>query len=482
MESPNSLTYPCNESIRCVSQIAPGSILSTYPELLSSTAGPPSDSQAALLRSELERAKHESLTANPHIAHLQNALVLLLRHRDEMDDIIRTHTGMLSTLRRFPNEILLEVFQQTLVESAAVDLAPWVLSQVCSHWRRVTLMAPSLWRHFPRSSFDGNRLGTPMMSLQLERAQHASLSINFGNSVSPYALGLLLPLASQWQDVVIPETSFMSPQLTGPIFSTLNKLTLTSPPYMSSHPSSSDIDRVGSLPCLTHLRLEKVGQPSPFSRHLLLPWFQLHICDLHGLSWPDVSWILPQLNHGTLVTILRSALLGVLSPPTKQTTSLARSLTLTNCDPRFLRDILSNLFTPALDTLILQAGRLELRTNGIVEAILLFLNRSVCPLEHLCLNARLNEDELAQILESPHIHNATDLDFPRARLSPRSIAALATLPNLRTLAVCGTLADEAALLAALTTQHPRVISHPSEPSQRLGAAEAGELRLRFTFA
>ncbi|KAJ7171264.1 hypothetical protein C8R46DRAFT_183599 [Mycena filopes] len=472
MQTRNDLTCPCNESIGCVSQITSGSILSTSPELLSSTAGPPSDSQATVLRSEIERAKQEISTASLHIAHLQDALARLLRHREEMENLVRTNTGVLSTLRRFPNELLLEVFHHTLVESPAVHQVPWVLSEVCSHWRRVTLAAPFLWSRFPPLSFGGDRpFSTPMMSVQLDRAERTPLCIDLGNLVSPDTLALLLPVVSQWHDVAIPLTSLMSPQLTGHIFSTLNNLTLTSPAYIPGHPSTSDIDRVSSLPSLMHLRLD-MGRFATFPRHLVLPWSQLHICDLYGVGCNDVSWILPRLSHGTLVVIIGSNF--DVSPPNK-TTSLARSLTFTNCTYGSLVNIISNLSTPVLSTLIVQSSG----PKWFVEPIWGLLDRSACSLQHLHLDCELSEDDLARFLESPHVHSAIDLNFRRAHLSPRSIAALATLPNLRALVICGASTDETALIAALTTQHLRVISHPSEASERSGAM-AGERRFRFT--
>ncbi|KAJ7167021.1 hypothetical protein C8R46DRAFT_1272216 [Mycena filopes] len=456
-------------------RITPSSILSPDPELLLSTAGPPSDSQATVLRSEIERAKHEISAASLHIAHLQDALTRLLRHRKEMETFVRAHNGILSTLRRFPNEILLEVFQQTLAESAAVNRwqMPWALSEVCSHWRRVMLASPPLWRHFPPLS-DGDRpFSTLMMSLQVERARHIPVSINFGYSIPPHALTLLLPVVSQWEDVAMTVTSLMSPQLSSHTFSTLKKLTLSKsilPPAPTSSPLY--INRIGSLPSLVHLTLHTRGYWG-LPRHLLLPWSQLRICELHGVSWFDLLWILPKLNGSTLVAIIGSVMSAFQPTPT---TSLVRSLTFTNCSPAFLIDVLSNLSMPALDTLILQnLGGPTRPPHSSIGSTLAFLERSACALQRLCIDTHVNEDELVQILESPHIHNAIDLDLPLAPLSPRSIAALANLPSLRTLAVCGIPADEVALLAALTAHHP----HLFHSERSTGAA--GELRFRFTF-
>ncbi|KAJ7168022.1 hypothetical protein C8R46DRAFT_1191968 [Mycena filopes] len=457
-------------TLACVSQIAPGSLLRTYPELLSSIAGPPSDSQAAVLRSEIERAKREISTASLHIGHFQDALTRLRRHREEIETFVRTHSGILSTLRHFPNEILLEIFQQTVTESAAVDRVPWVLSGVCSHWRRVTLAAPSLWTRFPPLSVKGDHpFSTPMMSLQLERAQHTPLSIDFGKSISPHALALLLPVISQWEDVTINVSSLMLPQLSGHTFSALKKLTLCS--FSRAPTSALDINRIDSLPSLVHLTLNTAGD-SYFPRHLLLPWTQLRICELYDASSYDILWILPQLNGGTLVTIIGSIMVAFEPNPT---TSLVRSLTFTDCTPAFLVDVLSNLSMPALDTLIVQISGPTYPLYPFTGAILALLERSACALQRLCIDTHLNEDDLARLLESPHLQNVTDLEFPRAPLSSRSIAALGALPNLRMLVVCGTSADEAALLAALTANRPRVISH----SAHSGAA-AGELRLSFT--
>ncbi|KAJ7168001.1 hypothetical protein C8R46DRAFT_1218929 [Mycena filopes] len=312
-----------------------------------------------------------------------------------------------------------------------------------------------------------------MTSLQFERARHTPLSIGFGNSISPQPLALLLPVVSQWEDVTIDVMSLMSAQLSGHTFSTLKRLTLSS--FLHNPTTALDINRSDSLPSLVHLTLNTTGDSS-FPRHLLLPWSQLRICELHGASLYD--FILPQLDGGAPVAIIgsiMSAFQPTLTPT--PTTSIVRSLTFTDCSPAFLSNVLSDLSMPALDTLIVQISGPTRRLQSFLGSILALLERSACSLQCLCIGTHLNDDELVQILESPHIHDATDLNFPRALLSSRSIAALATLPNLRTLVVCGTSADEAALFAALTAHHPRVISHSEHSS-----GWAGELRFRLTFA
>ncbi|KAJ7029878.1 hypothetical protein C8F04DRAFT_1006415, partial [Mycena alexandri] len=122
-----------------------------YPELLSSAAGPPSDAHAVVLMGQIAHAENEISTGLAHAARLPDERDKLAQRCTNLQDFVGMYRGVLSALRRLPNEILLEIFQQTFTHVDKLNLfdnAPWIVSRVCRHWRAVALASPGFWCHF----------------------------------------------------------------------------------------------------------------------------------------------------------------------------------------------------------------------------------------------------------------------------------------------------------------------------------------------
>lgn len=80
--------------------------------------------------------------------------------RDDFDTVtasINLWRSIISSLRRFPPEVLIEIFWWILQPKSLLDdragrslsCLPWAASQVCQTWRKTALSSPQLWRRLP---------------------------------------------------------------------------------------------------------------------------------------------------------------------------------------------------------------------------------------------------------------------------------------------------------------------------------------------
>ncbi|KAJ7168019.1 hypothetical protein C8R46DRAFT_1094709 [Mycena filopes] len=421
-----------------------------FPELLPSSAGPPSDTQATVLWEEVEGTEQAMSIAETHIDRIQNAVGLLLRYRQKLQTLAATHRGVLSALRRLPNEILLQIFDYS-VNPAAQDpfsRAPWVVTQVCSHWRTVAVTAPTLWRHVFCSSEvnQHSAFATNMLPLQLERVRGVPVSMHFGCKPLQPVLDLCLRLSSQWEDALFTVQDFLSPAFSDRTFPALKRLTLMHQ-VLGPWP---DTRMAGLLPHLEHLIFNQFKRGIP--QGLLIPWSQLKRCDFSGLDAVDFFRILAQLRDADVSVARghgnpRGPKSDVPPPP-----SLIRSLTITDSNQLFLGDVFADLSTPALETLTMKDNIRG--SSHLVERIVGLLSRSACDLQRLSLDTALQEDEMLALLESPYIRNIRHLDLPETGLSPAVILAVTSpLVNFRRLTFHRDSAGKDSLMAAIATRN-----------------------------
>ncbi|KAJ7471560.1 hypothetical protein B0H11DRAFT_1372518 [Mycena galericulata] len=427
MQQPHvSCTFLC--SMHC-SGAGPEPLLGPIPELLSNSS-PPSDSQIDAIRDVIERAKK-------NLVYLRG-------------------------------EILSEIFIRCVDPHVPLDPlrnGHWVISQVCRRWRVVALAFPAMWRHFvlPSSNMFPHRYLVRILSIQLERARRAPLSIHFREHLD--VMHAFFAVSTEWERIVFSNpTDFSGFLKHGGIYSALRRLEVR-----SWHPilADAETDMVESLPALRDLVLDLHYEAFP--RQILLPWSQLRGCTFHNVPTEDVLWMLSLVSPHTHVSISG----GLDHHEVTQTKSPIRSLEMNDCSWLFFRDILRSLVAPDLQKLVIgQYG-----SNGkddIAQEFLSFLKNSGCLLKHLRFSeANLCLDFVIQILESPHAHELDRLDVKinlfRFNDTFRFLEAFATmrfLPQLRTLVIRGGnhlhLMD---LSSTLASRKPVVRTLPFNPSQ-----------------
>ncbi|KAJ7605298.1 hypothetical protein FB45DRAFT_1042430 [Roridomyces roridus] len=132
--------------------------------------------------------------------------------------------------KRMPPEILADIFSWTLPpmnelrgDVSDLETSPWVLTQVCSRWRDISLSTPSLWCNIA-AVYGGKRGEFPdprpeMVQTQVERSGAQNLMIQFHASEShdpAEQVALFQVLAShsaRWEQISIQVAAALVPHL-----------------------------------------------------------------------------------------------------------------------------------------------------------------------------------------------------------------------------------------------------------------------------
>ena len=94
---------------------------------------------------ETAEAQLAQIVAESHCAIKQLQL-----QREALEDKIARARAYMSPIRRLPNELLRHIFIMNFDE---YPCCAWILSSVCSQWRRLALSMPRLWSKVCYSSF-----------------------------------------------------------------------------------------------------------------------------------------------------------------------------------------------------------------------------------------------------------------------------------------------------------------------------------------
>jgi hypothetical protein len=98
---------------------------------------------------QLDRVEHE-MSGLKAVADTFNGLYEQLgEKRDKINQSMNSHKGLISPLRRLPDEILSLIFIHCLPEDSHLSLvknkAPVLLTRICRQWRNIALDMPRLW-------------------------------------------------------------------------------------------------------------------------------------------------------------------------------------------------------------------------------------------------------------------------------------------------------------------------------------------------
>lgn len=89
-----------------------------------------------------------------NIINSRTVLDELLHQRADHISRLDALRGTISPLRKFPPEILSNIFLACSTRIRPTDIPPkrcsypWILGQVCSYWRQIVWGTPALWGHF----------------------------------------------------------------------------------------------------------------------------------------------------------------------------------------------------------------------------------------------------------------------------------------------------------------------------------------------
>ncbi|KAJ7239212.1 hypothetical protein B0H12DRAFT_82827 [Mycena haematopus] len=264
-----------------------------------------------------------------------NPLHIALLQADLKSDATSRKTKLMlrhlnSALRRFPPEILAEIFRICVAADMSMDgvldtwTAPWVLGQICRSWRTVALSTPRLWCYIdivlehPDESHSKNMVRLLKLFLERSRSCPLTLRVDSGSRCtldlrSHPVLNVLMKTSDRWGDAHFCLPPFLLVSLS-PIKGRLGSLrTLTIFPNLglSQYHPNQVIDAFQIAPLLdtAQVSLEcaiTVHLPSEQITHYR------STCD----SLPDLSRILYSMQN-LVVCHIEPALVLVLYPVPK---------------------------------------------------------------------------------------------------------------------------------------------------------------------
>ncbi|KIK62613.1 hypothetical protein GYMLUDRAFT_132881, partial [Collybiopsis luxurians FD-317 M1] len=110
----------------------------------------PSTAELAQLNTFLAGPLQKLSGLKLEISQLQERIRALSAERDRAMSYINAHRAVTSAIRRFPAEILTEIFVHCIPADRypvrSLKEAPLILTTICRSWRAVSLSAPCLWK------------------------------------------------------------------------------------------------------------------------------------------------------------------------------------------------------------------------------------------------------------------------------------------------------------------------------------------------
>ncbi|KAJ7198371.1 hypothetical protein GGX14DRAFT_666744 [Mycena pura] len=412
---------------------------SPCPELLL-TNSVPSDVQLNEIHSFIGSAKAKISILNDQIAQVQRTLRRLDLQRTELADLVKSHRGVVSAIRRLPRDILGEIFSHYMGTSDSHLHSPTLshLIGVCVRWRAIVLASPLLWCHIRpirRSYNDSGEL--QQISLQLQRSAPVALSIHLDETVSSRVVDLLLTESRRWRNLYLTwdHSSYQHLTTSKVEFPVLEKLTLV----IGHSALPKDIALfLKSLPAMVDLML--VAGRAPIPRTLDIIWAQLRTCTLTRCCTTDILHVLPLFSAGARVC-LENFIESPEQPTSVHTVVSGLSIHCHLPSRRVIDILLNSLTAPCLK---------RFRIAGIfsISSITAFFDRSSCALTHLGISLwdslwHHYAVDVLTLLSSSHVCEVVDLDVDTQADAWTLVKATEMLaardimitPRLRTLAL-----------------------------------------------
>jgi hypothetical protein len=197
---------------------------------LLNTNEPPEDPERIFTDSVISNTETRLVWLDDEIPKLREKLKQLEYERVSLLRYVSCNKAVLAPLRRMPPEVLGEIFSWTLptiadaLNASRFDMAqsPWLLNQISSRWRAVSLSIPSLWSRvviqYPRFKYTAPgriHYSFALAETQISRAQ--TLKIHAASKATRpqiHMFYLLSQYSSRWEKLSLALTPKMLPLLT----------------------------------------------------------------------------------------------------------------------------------------------------------------------------------------------------------------------------------------------------------------------------
>ena len=240
---------------------------------------------------------------NAELSHLKTIMNQLKTRRSKLELQISYQRGLLSPIRRLPNELLGEILLYSAggrvnVCSPRSDI--WNFEKVCKKWRDIAISS-EIWSSIDVSleSMAPWNPGTPiamvahLVELCLRRSRDRSLSVKFEEIGSPVnfkdIFDIFSPYSNRWEELFLSLS--MLPAESPTLDYGLTRLNFLR--FSGAYKSSTPLNTFKHAQQLQRLHLFSVPKPL---RSLLLPWSQI----------TDFKAILCQFRSGEFVDILKA--------------------------------------------------------------------------------------------------------------------------------------------------------------------------------
>ncbi|KAF9022604.1 hypothetical protein BDZ89DRAFT_1115431 [Hymenopellis radicata] len=180
-------------------------------------------------------------------------------------------------VQSLPPEILSYIFSLTFEKPFRIfkSRMPWLLGQVCRHWRAVVSQNPSLWNSFVcESSSQKASIHGRILEEVLNRSGNTPLEV-FVFSLTPESASILAHHASRLSELRLTcDLDNLRALKDAPEMTMLTKLCLTTRHYYE-HSEPVHFDIASKAPRLTHVVLKAKNVFANVPHCILLPWSQI---------------------------------------------------------------------------------------------------------------------------------------------------------------------------------------------------------------
>lgn len=419
----------------------------------------PSDSDVQLIHSTIAEVQVNITSLDSEIARVHRVLQRLQEQRKTLHRYATNHQALLSSIRRFPAEVLTAIFEYLLDPVGAAEHSrlvggePIEAKAVCKRWRSIVFSTPSLWSTiyihlFALPNDERTRVDVEQLNLHLSRSGTRPLEVRLrtlASCVHHSLLRTLMAHSHRWKilDLELPVSALSDLDSIKNDLATLRNLSISIARISTDY---QVVNIFRNAPQLCRLTL------GPGTDRLdIVPWARLiHLLISTRFSMEQCCDVLQRCSRLEELDILELAGVGLpwYSWPTIHIRASIRRLNIVARTD--ISSLINLLNIPSLTEFVLHTHSNETQSAELGSAIQSLL-RSAQALEILRLRGvRLDDVGLIDCLEASPLLKQLDLvevqykDIPSftsavARCLTVEKGSLCLSPQLRRITLCSSM-------------------------------------------